>query len=274
MRTRRVFIDTEFLNRGADHPLSLISIGMVDDQHNEFYAINADAPLGAMWRDEFIRDVVWPQLPLPVVTSHGFGGIGGSILEWDSTNSQSEFLMPQQELRAKALEFLTRGSPDLELWGDYCAFDMVLMSQLFGPFKDVPSILPMYMNDLQQMRRLVGDVVWAQMREATVSELPLVEHHALVDAATVKDQFDWLMKPYVELNPSDPLGASRLVEVPGDPSTEEVRRLPEEISRVVDTFLETPEIGEVRQRPLLMEEEEFSRVRNDYDEIYSDGMTP
>jgi len=195
MRTRRVFVDTEFLNRGSDHPLSLISIGMVDDEDNEFYGINADAPLGAMWRDEFIRDVVWAQLPLPSVTTHGFGGIGGSILEWDSTNSQSEFLMPQQELRAKVLEFLTRGSSDLELWGDYCAFGMVLLSQLFGPFKDVPSILPMFMNDLQQMRRLVGEVVWRNMREETWGEPPEVQHHALVDAITVKHQYDWLMKP-------------------------------------------------------------------------------
>ena len=77
-----------------------------------------------------------------------------------------------------------------------------------------------------------------------------------MDAATVKDQYDWLMKPRPR------------------PHTEEVHRLPEEISRVVDTFLENPEVGEVRQRPLRVEEEEFSRVRNDYDEIYSDGMVP
>lgn len=201
MRPRRVFVDTEFVNRGADHPLSLISIGMVDNEDNEFYGINVDAPLSAMWRDEFIRDMVWEHLPLPPVTSYGFGGIGGTILEWDEANSQVAHLMLPADLRDGVLEFLTRGGSRVELWGDYCAFDMVLLSQLFGPFKDVPPKIPTFMNDLQQLRRILGEPSWLRMleEESEKATAPVIEHHALVDAWTVKHRYDWFMNPKDEM---------------------------------------------------------------------------
>jgi hypothetical protein len=190
MREKRIFVETEFLNRGAGHPLHLISLGMVDDAGNEFYAINAEVPLGALAMDQFIVDHVWPHLPL---APFEWRGLAGSILEWDPTNSQSEHLMELYELREKARAFL--GGDWVELWGDYCAFDMVLLSQLFGPFKDVPGNLPMMMNDLQQLRRILSETVWHDMRQAVEKEPPLIEHHALVDAWAVKHQYDWLMKP-------------------------------------------------------------------------------
>jgi hypothetical protein len=190
MRPRRVFVDTEFLNRGAGHPLDLISIGMVDEDDNEFYAINVEVPLSALAMDEFIVNNVWPHLPLKPYVRHG---LAGSILEWDSESPKSEHLMLLHDIRVKVREFLA--GDKVELWGDYCAFDMVLLSQLFGPFKDVPPNIPMFMNDLQQLRRILGETVWQEMLAAIGEEPPLVEHHALVDAWTIKNQWKWLTSP-------------------------------------------------------------------------------
>lgn len=66
-----------------------------------------------------------------------------------------------------------------EFWGDYCAFDFVLLSQLFGTFDTWPQGWPFFMHDLQQFQESVG---------LDAPEFPS-NHNALDDAKIIRLQY-------------------------------------------------------------------------------------
>lgn len=171
----RVFLDTEFVNRGAGHPIDLISIGMVNEVGEEFYGINVDAPLGLMAANRWIRENLWSTLPL--------SSYEGGIIEWDAQHPDIPNVRRYEGLREDVYQFLiAHGEP--EIWGSYSGFDYVLLSQLFGTFDDYRPSLPMLIHDLQQeFGRYRG---WAGRPRQTGTA-----HHALDDARHVKLLHDW-----------------------------------------------------------------------------------
>jgi hypothetical protein len=189
--TRKIFMDTEFLNRGAGHPLELVSIGMIDDTGNEFYGIRVDSPLSGMWRDNFFRENVWQYLPLERLTNDVIG-----VLDWDPLHPDIAHVMTDQNLREEVLQFIQRdGMP--EIWGWCCGFDMVVLSQLFGTFADRPTYMPFVIHDIATLM-LMKDVTVFSMA-ADVPELPGVRlHHALDDAKDVERRYRWLTKTPVK----------------------------------------------------------------------------
>lgn len=182
--TNRVFIDTEFLNRGAGSPINLISIGMVRANGDEFYGVNVDAPLADMAVNRWIRRVLWRTLPLESINSYG-------ILDWAKDHPDIEHVKKLDSLREEVYQFLIADGP-VELWGSNSGFDYVVLSQLFGSFDDSREGIPWYINDLQQE-------LWRPGMEETLANTILgaplqegVRHHALHDARHVKATYDWL----------------------------------------------------------------------------------
>jgi hypothetical protein len=67
------------------------------------------------------------------------------------------------------------GDDQPEFWGDYAAFDYVVLSMLMGGFEDWPQGWPMYINDFQQA--------------GTQSGSAGIPHNALSDARAMRDAF-------------------------------------------------------------------------------------
>lgn len=136
----RYFVDTEFHWIPTKGMLCPISIALVAEDGREYYAYCADFRNNQP--SHFVEDQV-----LSVLQSVG--------------------------VRDDILRFIGDDIP--EFWGDYAAFDYVMLSMIFGEFNDWPSGWPMHVNDLQQ---------------ESIPSLPSkVPHNALADARAIRDSF-------------------------------------------------------------------------------------
>jgi hypothetical protein len=177
----RYFYDTEFLERGPEHPISFISIGMVADDGRELYAIDWDAPLEAIRQHDWLMENVVPSLPLRLVESPG---LRRTMLAWDVKHPDWPRVMPRKMIAMAVAEFLNAGEEAAELWGWYSAYDHVALAQLFGTMVDLPPCVPMWTNDLRQEAARVGN--------PRVPFTPDGEHNALADARWNREVAAWL----------------------------------------------------------------------------------
>lgn len=121
----RTFLDFEFIENGAEHPIIPISVGLVREDGKEFYA-------------EF-ADVDW-SLANPWVLENVKPLLSGS------TKSR-------EEIAKEILEFV---GYDPEFWGYYADYDWVLMCSLYGKMIDKPESWPMYCLDIRQYMYHLG----------------------------------------------------------------------------------------------------------------------
>ncbi len=166
--TLRFFLDTEFIEGGRLHPIQLVSIALVSERGNEFYAVSSEFdPLSA---NDWVRENVFPHL--------GTAGI------------------PVTEIRQKILEFIeeevlrnpdgTKSKYDSgpEFWGYYADYDWVVFCQMFGTMIDLPNGWPMWCHDLKQLCDYLGD--------PKLPEQISTEHNALNDARWNRKLFEFL----------------------------------------------------------------------------------
>ncbi len=140
----KIFVDTEFIERGPNYPLTLISIGAVRDDGEEFYAVSSDFDEAVC--NEWVKTNVLPAL--------------GSA--------------PRKPVVRIADEFRLFAGQSPEFWADYCAYDWVVICQMYGTMMDLPSGWPMWCHDL---RNLAGERQF---------ESKGVVHNAFDDAITVR----------------------------------------------------------------------------------------
>ena len=148
---RRIFYDTEFIEDGRT--IDLVSIGAVDEDGNEFYAISTefDDTRAIPW----VRRNVLDKLPGPADKA------------WRS----------RERIRAELLEFLTAGvgsKGSIELWAWYAAYDHVVLCQLWGAMPALPRAIPRFSKDLRQR--------WDDVGRPTIPAAGADQHDALADA--------------------------------------------------------------------------------------------
>lgn len=151
----KYFYDTEFHEDG--HTIDLISIGIVAEDGREYYAVNQDAGWGRIALNEWLCANVVPHLP--------------AYSEWK----------PKAQIRNEVRDFLMASTPP-ELWAWYCAYDHVVLAQLFGTMMDLPNGIPMYTSDVRSLVDWTG-----------VDRLPKQadgQHDAMADARHVKQMYD------------------------------------------------------------------------------------
>jgi len=148
----RYFYDCEFIEDGRT--VDLVSIGVVDEQGREFYAVSTefDATRAVPW----VRRNVLDKLPSPGDPA------------WRS----------RVRIRDDLHEFLRaplRADPDqqMELWAWYAAYDHVALAQLWGPMTALPREIPRFTKDLRQL--------WDDRGRPELPEMA-GRHDALVDA--------------------------------------------------------------------------------------------
>lgn len=183
----KYWLDTEFMNRGAGHPIDLISIGIVAEDNRELYEISVEAPIGHMARDGWLRANVWPTLPLLPINERG-------ILDWDHDHPDILHVRRVEDIRKDVYDFLmVDGEP--EIWGSYSGFDYVILSQLWGTFDDTPTGMPMFIYDLQQVMVPQMEVITKNAKDAGRGARPVqtgARHHALEDAKHLRKTFEWV----------------------------------------------------------------------------------
>lgn len=157
----RYFVDTEYAFEANQQfgRVAPISVGIVAEDGREFYAVNANWPDGVMGDHPFVRDHVVPVLVEP-----------------------SQALSVHGELPTIARDIRVYIGDDVpEFWGDYAAFDYVVLSIIMGGFDAWPKGWPMVIRDLQET---------PAGREASGSVASLKPHNALYDARAVKAAYD------------------------------------------------------------------------------------
>ena len=146
------FLDTEFIEAGPQYPLSLVSIGIVDEEGREYYAENREAALHLA--NDWVRANVFPHL----------------------TWTQAK---PTRKICEELYSFIH--GPHPIFWGYYCQYDWVLFCQLFGTMADLPTALPRYCHDLRQRLDALG--------LANITQPDDMPHHALSDARWIRNAY-------------------------------------------------------------------------------------
>jgi hypothetical protein len=193
----KIWYDLEFIERGRDLPMELISVGMVREDNEMLYLINADVSLSQIARHVWLALNVWPTLPL--------SNPNENILAWDTEHVDYPRVVALDTIASKVLEFCTSDGEEPELWAYYGAYDHVILAQSFGTMAELPPGMPMFTNDIVQE--------WKRQGCPQLPPQHHVQHHALEDALWVREAHKWL-----ELNAgvNASLGAPRLIVAPED----------------------------------------------------------
>lgn len=148
----RIWFDTEFLENGET--IKLISIGMIREDGETFYAETGDAKW-LVEESDWLRDNVKPHLT-------------GNTL-WPNV-----FI-------AERIKKFAGNKP--EFWAYYCSYDWVVLCQLYGTMMDLPEGWPMFCRDvIQEAKRL----------NIRLPKQDTTKHNALSDAIWTKDAWQFL----------------------------------------------------------------------------------
>lgn len=161
--------DAEFLEDG--YTIDLISIGIVAEDGREFYAVNSDFDYPRLAKNDWMMENVISSLPSKVI-ARKWQHDGSWRWKLDTSDTA---VKPAWVIRNEIRAFITEESrEDVELWADYCAYDHVVLCQLFGTMMNLPSNIPMFTNDIQQLWRAKG--------RPELPEQTGTAHNALEDA--------------------------------------------------------------------------------------------
>jgi hypothetical protein len=169
---RRFFIDTEFIERGPDYPITLLSLGMVDETGRTLYLVNADADLSMA--GPWVQQHVIPNLKIDATGE--FTPRGEYTTYFDCHFA---------EMGQRIFDFVDGGWKP-EFWGYYVSYDWVAFCQIFGTMMGMPSGWPMYCGDVKQFCKMLGD--------PKLPSQATLEHHALNDAIWNKQAFEFLVE--------------------------------------------------------------------------------
>ncbi len=168
--TNKIFIDTEFIEAGPSHPIRLISIGMVDEQGNEYYAIDANCDYSKV--SPWVIENVLPHLDMSYAKDRNT--IRREI--YDFVNMTLGYKDDDVKAYSKRPEF----------WSYYADYDWVIFAQIFGTMVKIPSNFPHFCMDIKQYAEFLGNPTLPESKE--------VLHNALSDARWHKQMYDYLVK--------------------------------------------------------------------------------
>lgn len=175
------FYDTEFLERGPQWPVELISIGVKRRSLGwGYYAVSSEFDMHAAWYHQsgdgtyWLRENVLKQLPL-VKREDGsiwLDGDGVPLLRQLHPSVKSRAVI-RQDLEQF---FQLKENIKRRLWAWYADYDHVVLSQLWGTMAQLPEGMPMFTHDLKQVVDMAGNPPMPPQPEGHA-------HHALDDAA-------------------------------------------------------------------------------------------
>lgn len=167
----RIYYDCEFLEDGST--IKLVSLGMLREDGQEYYAVNAGMPWFKIIKHEWLMKNVVPYLPTRVYAN------GNRYLNLDSP-----YVKNPTEIAEEVRSFIQTAGPDVELWAWYSSYDHVALMQLWGRQIDRPPGIPQRTNDIRQEFQRFGNPAAPRQIDQ--------EHHALSDARHNKVMHDFI----------------------------------------------------------------------------------
>lgn len=168
-------MDLEFVERGRDVPIQIVSIGIICEDGRKIYRINPEA-LSSVAIHPWLSVHVAPYLPMHSPSN--------GIIAWDTTHDEYQYVSRDlDELISDVLAFC-RSIPGLELWAWMGHYDHVVFHQLFGSMNEQPAGIPLYTRDIQEL-------ILANP-QADLPPQPYRRDHALDDAR-------WALEVYQQL---------------------------------------------------------------------------
>lgn len=161
----RFFLDTEFIERGPDFPIEVMSVAIVT-QTAEYYGVNTE--FNPQHANEWVKENVIPYLHPQGVPLH---------------------LASRELIAQRIIAFVNanKGKTPIEFWGYYADYDWVVLCQLFGAMVGLPEGWPMYCRDLKQLCDELGNPKLPEKKEK--------EHNALFDARWNREAW-WFLSEY------------------------------------------------------------------------------
>ncbi|PZT71407.1 hypothetical protein [Streptomyces sp. AC1-42T] len=178
--TRITFLDCEFDPRNMAVS-GLLSLGVTDDRGTDYYAVNADADLGAVLDHIFIVEHVLPHMPVTVLRDAKGNPVA---IDFDPNHPHYKNVRPAKEIAADLDRYFEApAAPRLVAY--YGAQDACRLHSLWdNDWSRMPTHIPRYFTDIQVMADNLG-----------VQDLPEQEstaHHALADARYNRDAYRFL----------------------------------------------------------------------------------
>lgn len=179
----KVFLDTEFT--GLHQQTTLISIGLVADSGEEFYAELTD--YDNLQITDWLRENVLSKLWL--TNNHDF-----------DTTEKGIYLKGDKGTINEALQKWFSQFEGVEIWADVLAYDWVLFCELFGGALKIPENIFYAPFDLATMLRIKGIIEPVSNYENDISRYEFAgiekskQHNAMEDARVEKLCFGKLMK--------------------------------------------------------------------------------
>lgn len=152
----RFYLDTEFIERGHEHPIELISLGIVSEDGREFYGVASDG---------------WDE-------SHASDWVKANVLPHLGPGKR----LPRSAMAAQLVAFCGEKP---ELWGYYADYDWVVLCQLFGAMVDLPKGWPKFCRDVIQLCKAMGNPPLPRQESGA--------HNALADARHVRVMHQFLL---------------------------------------------------------------------------------
>lgn len=193
--------------------IELISIGMVDDQGKEYYAINKDFKRSRC--NDWVKANVLTKLPLERVSMYDSPRIREDSLRWKSierikadimafvnpTSGEDTLNNKRWNTHLNKFNVVAAENRPIQFKAYYADYDWVMLCTIFGTMMDLPNGFPMYCIDLKQvmdekvLKVYPGVTFYSQPNEADSFDLKLKwfkgitgyppqnnEHSALDDA--------------------------------------------------------------------------------------------
>ncbi len=184
----KIFFDTEFRTRGFE--TELISIGMVDENDNKFYAISNEFDFDLTWDDEWLKENVL----IPMYKEHN----DDDLLSLGLSDEENKILIKDiideygfsiEEIKEGIIEYVTDPTP--EFYAYYASTDFTMLYGIFGGMLEMPVNYPQHVMCLKQMMEhldLSND--W----KTKVCTDPIGNHNALVDAEWNKKLYGCIIR--------------------------------------------------------------------------------
>jgi hypothetical protein len=172
----KIFFDTEFIENGTT--IDLISIGMVKETGEEYYAVSSqfDASKASPWVQKHILSYI-PSKPAQPIVRDEFLGLSKTELTEEHLPYRT-----RSQIASDILAFV--GSDRPIFWAYYGAYDWIALAQLYGQMLQLPPGWPRFCRDIKQYASMIGN--------PRMPSKPEKEHHALEDARWTKRVFDYL----------------------------------------------------------------------------------
>lgn len=186
---RCAYVDFEFL-RDLWAPAGLVSIGLTDDEGRDYYAVNADCAIRAVYREQWMRENVWQFLPHAPARPGLRHRLAARRL-WPASplllDRRDPAVKPLAEIRREVTAwFELAGQRRNHLYVHYGSQDVCRLHSLYGhDWHGMPRAVPTWAFELRALREQAGQP--DMPRQASD------QHHALADAQHARVQHEFLL---------------------------------------------------------------------------------